>query len=69
MGMRELERAIMAELQIVAMNKKLRLKHLMEWSTSKLEAGDGEAYYFLPELKIHCAVKYPLPETPERKAG
>jgi hypothetical protein len=57
MGMSELERAILSELREVAKNNKLKLKDIMEWSTSKVKAQEGEKLYFLPDLKIYCAIK------------
>ena len=56
MGMKELERAILSELRVVAKNNKLRLKDLMEWSTGEIKAQEGETLYFLPDLEIYCAV-------------
>jgi hypothetical protein len=57
MSMASLESAIMVELKEVAGNKKLRLKDLMEWSTTPVTAREGETLYFLPKLKIYTAVK------------
>lgn len=57
MSMASLEKAILAELRLVSGNKKLKMADVMEWSTSKIESQKGETYYFLPELKVHCAVK------------
>lgn len=57
MSLRDLEGAIIVELRAVAQNPKLRLKDLMEWSTGKVTAHEGETLYYLPNLKVHCAVK------------
>ena len=57
MGAKELERAILSELRVVAKNNKLKLQDLMEWSTSEIKVQEGETLYFLPELKIYCAVR------------
>lgn len=57
MGMGNLERTILSELRMVAKNNKLKLKDLMEWSTSEVKAQEGEKLYFLPELHVYCAVK------------
>ena len=57
MSLRDLEGAIMMEFRTVAKNPKLRLKDLMEWSTGNIEAHEGETLYYLPDLKINCAVK------------
>jgi len=59
MGMKELEAAILAELKTVSGNKKLKMKDVMEWATSKVKAEEGETLYFLPELGIHCSVRIP----------
>jgi hypothetical protein len=57
MSIKDLERAILSELRVVAKNNKLRLKDLMEWSTSDIKAQEGETLYYLPDLHINCAVK------------
>ena len=56
-SLQTLEREILKELKIVANNPKLRNKDIMEWSTTPVEAHDGETLYHLPKLGIHCAVK------------
>jgi hypothetical protein len=55
--MQSLERAVLAELRVVAKNSKLRQKDIMEWSTGKVEAQEGETLYFLPELGVNVSVK------------
>lgn len=57
MSMRTLEAAILKELRVVAKNKKLRQKDIMEWSTSPVKAAEGETLYKLPELSVYVAVK------------
>jgi hypothetical protein len=57
MSFATLERAVLAELKQVAKNNKLRLKDIMEWSTGEVKAQEGETLYFLPDLKVWCAVK------------
>ena len=57
MGIRQLEAEILRELREVAKNKKLRQKDIMEWCTSEIKAQKGETLYYLPELKMHVAVK------------
>jgi hypothetical protein len=57
MSMKSLEAAILAELRVVANNKKLRQKDIMEWSTGTVKAEEGETLYFLPMLKVHVSVK------------
>ena len=59
MSFATLERAVLAELKVVAKNSKIRLKDIMEWSTGEIKPQEGETYYFLPELKVHCCVKLP----------
>ena len=69
MSFATLERAVLAELKQVAKNSKLRLKDIMEWSTGEVKAQEGETLYFLPDLKVCCAVKvaqqklHPTPES------
>jgi len=57
MGFRELESAILRELRVVAKNKQIRLKDIMEWRNSELTPQEGETLYFLPDFKIWCCVK------------
>ena len=57
MGMKELERAVLAEAKIVTGNKKLRMKDIMEWSTGEVKQEEGEKLYRLPELAVNIAVK------------
>lgn len=52
-----LEKAILDELRLVAGNKKLRQKDIMEWSTGPVKTVEGETLYVLPELGINVAVK------------
>ena len=60
MSFATLERAVLAELKQVAKNSKLRLKDIMEWSRGELKAQEGETLFFLPDLKVWCAVKVPV---------
>ena len=57
MSVATLERAILSELRAVAKNNKLRLKDMMEWSTSEVVAQEGETLYRLPDLGINVSVK------------
>jgi len=57
MGIRDLERAILAEAKNVTGNKKLRMKDIMEWSTGKVKIADGETLYRLPKSGVNIAVK------------
>ena len=60
-----LERAVLAELKSVAKNNKIRLKDIMEWSTGEIKPQEGETYYFLPNLNVHCCVKLPAKKAAE----
>jgi hypothetical protein len=66
MSFATLERAVLAELKVVAKNSKIRLKDIMEWSTGELKPQEGETYYFLPDLKVHCCVKLPAKKAAEQ---
>ena len=55
--MGKLESAILDELRIVAKDRKLRLKDIMEWRTSELKPQEGETLYFLPDLQVWCCVR------------
>ncbi len=62
MSMKSLESAILKELRIVAKKNSIRLKDIMEWSTSEKTVKENirpkeEKLFFLPELKVWCAVK------------
>lgn len=57
MSLATLERAILAELRVVAGDKKLQQEDIMEWSTGPVKAEEGETLYYLPELAVHVAVK------------
>jgi hypothetical protein len=60
MTLRTLENAILVELRTVAKNPKLRLKDLLEWSTSEVSPHEGETVVYLPVLKVWCAIKKEL---------
>ena len=70
MGMKELEREILAEARTVTGNEKLKMKDIMEWSTGDVKAEEGETLYVLPSLSINIAVasdnSAPNPNDPER---
>ena len=57
MGMRELERAVLAEAKTITGNKKLRMKDIMEWSTGDIVPHPGEKLYRLPDMGVNIAVK------------
>ena len=65
MSFATLERAVLAELKVVAKNSKIRLKDIMEWSTGEIKPQEGETYYFLPDLNVHCCVKLPAKKAAE----
>lgn len=58
MSMKTLEAAILLEAKAVTGKKSLRLKDIVEWSTSDENVvieGD-ETRYFLPDLRVYIAV-------------
>lgn len=59
MSMASLEKAILAELKIVAGKPKLKMKNIMEWSTGEIEVLEtsGETLVRLPELGVNVAYK------------
>lgn len=57
MGMRELEREVVKELQTVTGNPKLRIKDIMEWSTGDIKPHPGETLVFLPKLRVNVSYK------------
>jgi len=44
-------------LRTVAKDNSIRLKDIMEWRTVAITAHEGETLYYLPMLKVWCAVK------------
>jgi len=56
MSLRTLESAILAEAKQVV-NKKLRLKDIVEWSTGKIKPQEGEKIYRLPDIGVNIVVK------------
>lgn len=56
MSMRTLETAILNEARVVTGRKRLRLKDIMEWTTSDIEPHEGEKIYRLPEIGVNIAV-------------
>ena len=60
MSLKTLEAAIVREMKDITKNRKLALKNLMEWRTSKIadsEIQQGETKVFLPVLKIWAVYK------------
>ena len=70
MGLRQLESSILHELRSETRNSKLRLKDILEWSTSEaaVDKGmqDGEVKVALPGLGVWCAI---AKEHDKRKAA
>lgn len=64
MSFATLETAILAELWHVTGKVTLKRKHIMEWSTTPVEAKEGELLAFLPQLRVHVA--YILPAKRKR---
>lgn len=56
MGLRQLEAAVLRELRGVTKEDSLRLRDIQEWSTGVIKQREQERVYFLPELKVYCAV-------------
>ena len=56
MTMRDLEREIVGELRIVAKNRNIRIKDILEWSTGDVTAGSFEIKVYLPVLKMNCVI-------------
>ena len=56
MSLKTLESAILAEAKQVV-NKKIRMKDIMEWSTGDIKPQNGEKTYRLPQIGVNIAVK------------
>ena len=57
MSMASLERAILAGARAALKNPKLKLKDIMEWSTSPLTAHEGEIVVCVDDPGVQVAVK------------
>jgi hypothetical protein len=57
MSLKTLESAITVGARTVLNNRKLRVKDLMEWSTSEITAQDAEVVVFVPDPGVYVAVK------------
>ena len=57
MSLRTLETAILRGARVVLNNRKLRHKDILEWSTSLVEARDGEITIEVPDPSVYVAVK------------
>lgn len=55
MGVASFEREMWIELMEVVENKKIRLKDIMEWRTTKFEGLDEEKVMFLPRNGVWVA--------------
>lgn len=62
MGMREVEAEMLRELRAVTGIAKLRQKDILEWSTGKVTAQEGETLVLLPALGVNVAYKTPTPK-------
>lgn len=64
MSMATLERAILAGAKVVFKNPKLKMKDILEWSTSEAQVkknlGDGEAYAHVPDPGAYVAISKAL---------
>lgn len=56
MSFATLEKAVLTEARDVFMNRKLRMKDIIEWSTAPLKAHDGEVIALLPILGVNVSV-------------
>lgn len=59
MGIRQFKSCILEELRVVAQNSRIHQRDIVEWSTGEIKAQDGETLYFLPEMRVHVAVRPP----------
>lgn len=60
MSMTTLENEIVGHLRRMLKNKKITKTWIQEWSTSKIEARDGETVYFIDEgLRVWAALRNP----------
>lgn len=58
MSVKDLEKAILVELQSIAQNPNLRLKDMAEWQTGRnLQPHGDETLWYLPVLKISVSVR------------
>ncbi len=64
--MRDFERSIRLEAQVVLSNKRLRNKDLREWSSAPIAARVGEVVAHLPEAGVYVAIAR---EHDKRKPG
>ena len=57
MSLLPIERQIIKELQKITSNKKIGEKNLMEWSTTKVKAQEGEKLIHLKDLGVYVAYR------------
>ena len=57
MSMATLERAILLGAKAALNNPKLKAKDILEWSTGKVKAEDGEVVIFVPDPGVNVCVK------------
>lgn len=60
MSLASLENEIVIELRSITGNPKITKNWIMEWSTGKLKAQEGETLYWLPETCVNVAIKAPV---------
>ena len=48
-----MEKSILKELVRVSGNRKLTVYNIQEWSSQQLDRAEGEAMYYLPDLKVY----------------
>lgn len=56
MSMATLERAVLAGAKIVFNNPKLRMKDILEWSTGKVKAEEGEVVARVDDPGVYVAI-------------
>jgi len=73
MSMNDVTKAVWRELQTVTGRKDLRLKDVLEWSTSEKQVKDnlrdGEVAVFCPELGAWAAIPAPKESTTSDSAA
>lgn len=67
MSLSTLENIIVIELRSITGNMKITKNWIMEWSTGPVKAAEGETLYYLPTLKVNCAIKAPAKKPKQTK--
>lgn len=60
MGMRQLENAVLAGAKATFMNKGLKMKDILEWSTGDIKAQAGEVVARVDDPGVNVAIKKEL---------